>query len=475
MMLTVNTNPLYSFKKQIPENIVAKIVNFFKVHVLFPNFDIYPVIFFIFLAGAAYIRFWAAPLSAGVDIPQFWGFARTFQLYGLDFYRYADAQLDLFPVKGWGYVYPPVWLLISRLALAAVPGSIATADMVDSAWRLAMKTPIIAADLAIGCLLYWAIPGSKLKKLFFSALWLFHPSAWYNSGVFGQFDPIAAVFLLAFVILLYRGRDRWAFFFAGLAFMTKQHVLIPIVFMAAASIKELGWRRILTGCGIMAGVAAAFSIPFMVTGNAGEYLGSVIFPGGSPGYQEPLSYSFSGGASVLTYLHNAYGWDTKGVFPYFIPVMIAALLAAVYFSYRRRITPSQAALAGFLVFISLNYRVNYQYLLIFIPLALWVAAISRYKFEKVFTCIMALLPIVWLWLYDVSFWFICLAPKHKEVFPIFEHLGWARRDLPDLGFVIFTVVLACVFITYVILAFTIWRNRGNGAEKAMIKPDWQKR
>jgi hypothetical protein len=68
-----------------------------------------PLIILIFvLAVAAFIRIWAAEISSGPDVPQFWAFAKVFQTHGLDFYRYADAQLDIFPMKGWGFVYPPV-------------------------------------------------------------------------------------------------------------------------------------------------------------------------------------------------------------------------------------------------------------------------------------------------------------------------------------------------------------------------------
>lgn len=66
------------------------------------------VLFIIVLALAAFLRFWAAPLSAGQDVAQFWAFAKVFQDYGLDFYRYADARLDIFPYAGWGFFYPPV-------------------------------------------------------------------------------------------------------------------------------------------------------------------------------------------------------------------------------------------------------------------------------------------------------------------------------------------------------------------------------
>ena len=98
----------------------------------------------------------------------------------------------------------------------------------DPAWRLAIKMPIIAADLAIGLLLYWAVPGSKCRKLLFASLWLLHPTAWFESGVFGQFDAVAAAFLLTCVIFLMKGKDRLAFVFAGLAIMTKQHTAVAV-------------------------------------------------------------------------------------------------------------------------------------------------------------------------------------------------------------------------------------------------------
>ena len=188
---------------------------------------IYIILFGVVLVVAAFIRLWAASISTGPDVAQFWAFAKVFQAHGLDFYRYADAQGDIFPMQGWGFVYPPVWLLILRVSLFLFRQVQRTRRyvMVDPGWRFAMKIPIIAADLAIGLLLYWAVPGSKRRKLLFASLWLLHPTAWFESGVFGQFDAVAAAFLLACVIFLIKGKDRLAFLFAGLAVMTKQHTL----------------------------------------------------------------------------------------------------------------------------------------------------------------------------------------------------------------------------------------------------------
>jgi hypothetical protein len=414
----------------------------------------------IFLLGSGYLKFWAAPLSAGVDVPQFWAFAKVFQQHGLDFYQYAGAEGTEFPTQGWGYVYPPVWLLLLRIALFASPASAASNMMIDESWRLAEKTPIIFADLAIGVLLYWAIPGGRLKKLFFAFIWLFHPTAWYNSAVFGQFDAIAAALLLASVILLERGNDRWAFGIAALAVLTKQHVFIPVLLMAAVGLRNLGWRRMLQNAGIFAGVAAAFSLPFLVTGNIKEYVVAVAFPGQMPDYQTPLMYAFSGLGSLLTYFNIYMGWDTQGVFKYFIPVLILAVLAMAYFSYKKKVSASQAALAGFLVFLCFHYRINYQYLVIFIPLALWAAAISRSRWERVFAIAMALAPMVWLWVFDVAFWFYCFKPDHLEVLPLMERLGYFRLGTPDYAYVTIAMVLMGMFITYIALAYTKWKSPG---------------
>jgi len=429
-----------------------------KTHLAHFSYWIYPAIFLVILGAGAYARFWAAPLSAGVDVPQFWAFAKVFDAHGLDFYRYADASLDIFPVKGWGFVYPPFWLLISWLALAATPASLATDIMVDSGWRLAMKTPVIIADLAIGCLLYWAVPGAKWKKLLFAGLWLIHPTAWYNSAVFGQFDAIAAVLLLAAVIMLEKGNDKAAFIIAGVAVMTKQHVLLPVALMMAASVRRLGWRRILIDCGLLAGVVLVFSAPFLATGNFLEYGRAVILPGQAPDYQTPLMYAFNGISALLTYFNQEWGWETIGYLNINTPLLVAAFLAALVLCYRTALTATQAALIGFLIFIAFFYRVNYQYLVIYIPLALLAAAQTRYKLERSFAIIIAVLPAAWPWMFNVAFWFYYLKPANYPAAEIMERIGLAYQDLPDIGYVSLAITLTCFFIAHIILTFVKWRR-----------------
>jgi len=422
------------------------------------------------LALAALCRFWAAPISAGPDVAQFWAFASVFQIHGLDFYRYTEGTAAIFPFKLWGFVYPPIWLLLLLLALIIVPETTATQTMVDSSWRLAMKTPIIAADLAIGGLLYWAVPGSRLRKLLFASLWLFHPTSWYESAVFGQFDAIAAAFLLAAVILLERGRDRLAFLLAGLAVMTKQHTLVPLAVMAVIFARQLNWPRLAGNFAVFAGVVIVISIPFLLTGNFSAYASSIFLPGQAPGYQVPLVYAFSGIGSLLTYLHQILGWETSGLLPFTVPVMVVAIVAVMVLSYRRAITLAQGALVGFLVLLSFSYRVNYQYLIVYIPLALLVAAQTQYRGERVLTLALALLPAVWLWLFDVSFWFNYLEPASPWVTPILARIGLAHPLMPDSVYVSLALAIMGLSIAYAVCVFTRWHNSREGVKPLLNSP-----
>jgi len=425
---------------------------------------------------AASMRLWAAPLSAGPDVAQFWAFARVFHDHGLDFYRYADASLDIFPFARWGFVYPPVWLLALGLALLFVPSSSATATMVDTGWRIAMKAPIIAADLAIGCLLYWAVPGSRWRKLLFSSIWLFHPAAWYESAVFGQFDAIAGALLLASVIMLARGADRWAFLLAALAVMTKQHTLASVAVMVVISVRHCVRRRILTNFLIGAGAMVLLSFPFLLTGNWYSYARSVFLPGFAPDYQYPLCFALSGSGALLTHLHNVFDWDTLGVLELTRPLMAVALIAVAVLGYRNQLTPLQGSLCGFFVFLSFSYQVNYQYLVVYIPLAILLASQTSHLTERISTLVLAILPAAWLWLGNVPWWFNYLEPTSPWVTPLLANVGLYRRYLPDYAYVICAVLLMYLMVAHVVLTLFRWQPKVatevDGATRTARSEDW---
>jgi hypothetical protein len=416
------------------------------------------LLFALLLVAAAFIRLWAAPLSAGPDVSQFWAFAEVFRQHGLDFYRYAAAKLEMFPFQGWSFVYPPVWLIILGLALVTVPASLATAEMVDPGWRLAMKVPIIIADLMIGILLYWGTPASPPWKLLYACLWVFNPLVWYNSAVFGQFDAIAAAFLLAAIIFIGRGRDIPGFVLLALAIMTKQHTLLPAAVMVSILAATMARRRLLRNCALALLVGIVISIPFLVTGNARDYFISFFFPGQGAYYQYPLAYSFGGVGAGLTYLHDWLGWETQGYLNYGLYALVVSFIAVCLLAYYRKLSLPRGALIGYLLFVAFFYRINYQYLVISSAMAMLVVAGTTYRSERILALVLALFPAAWMWLFDNSFWFNYLAPHSPWVRPVFEKFGLVRYNIPDWGYVSFALVLMCLCLAYVLCVFLKWRQ-----------------
>ncbi len=412
--------------------------------------------FGLVLAIAGFIRFYTAPFSTGPDVAQFWAFAEVFRQHGIDFYRYAGATENIFPFSGWMYAYPPVWLLILGLALFCVPDSLANTVFIDSSWRLAVKTPIIISDLVIGILLYWSLPGSGRIKLLFSSLWLLNPTSWYNSAVFGQFDAIAAALLVASLVCFAKKRIKSAFFLGILAGMTKQTSLIPLVMMTAAYAASNHWSNTFRHIALMAAAVIVTSTPFLLTGNWQNYLQALFLSGQRPEYTDPLMYSFNGPGSLATYLHQVKGWDTSGYFWFIIPVMLSAGLITLFFIYRQKTAMLRAAMIGIVLFVAFYYRINYQYLVLMIPLALMIAAATSYRTERIISMTLAILPAAWLWMFDVYFWFYCYEPKSYQLAEIFTKLGLARSGTPDYLYVILALLLTILCLSYILLAFFRW-------------------
>jgi hypothetical protein len=249
-----------------------------------------------------------------------------------------------------------------------------------------------------------------------------------------------------------------------LAVMTKQHTLLPIAVMAVIVARQINRRRLTSNVAIFAGVVIAFSIPFLLTGNFSAYAHSLFLPGQAPGYQVPLVYAFSGIGALLTYLQEIFGWATSGLLPFTVPVTLLAIAAVMVLSYRRTITPAQGALVGFLALLSFLYRVNYQYFIVYIPIALLVAAQTRYRGERVLALVLALLPAVWLWLFNTYFWFNYLEPASHRVTQILTSIGLAHSLLPDYAYVSLALAIMGLSIAYVVCVFTRWHNPKDGAK-----------
>jgi hypothetical protein len=290
--------------------------------------------------------------------------------------------------------------------------------------------------------------------------------------------------------MLVKRRDGLAFLLAGLAVTVKQHTFIMIAGMLTASLNFYRGAAVVRNGLILALPFVAFSIPFLLTGNITSYAESVFLPvqvvgyqypldyafsGFLPvqvvGYQYPLDYAFSGTGSLLTHLHNVYGWDTINLLKYAAVLTIVMLVVILTGCYRRRISPLQAALASFLAFTALFYRINYQYLVIYIPVTLLVAAMTKFRGERLMALLLALYPAIWLWLFDVSLWFNYLEPASPWVNPYLKAIGMADRSDPHV-YVIYAVTLMCLSLAYIVLVLTKWNARedvGNRVESEHLQ------
>jgi hypothetical protein len=138
--------------------------------------------------------------------------------------------------------------------------------------------------------------------------------------------------------------------------------------------------------------------------------------------------------------------------------MTILLGVVAFLCYEKRITPIQSMLTGILVFISLHYRINYQYLIIYIPIALLLASQTKYKMEMVLALVIAMLPAAWLWITNMPWWF------DDSILPfavnIFNKIGFPERYLNDWVYVGFAGAIMCTSIAYIVLLLTRWHKPG---------------
>jgi len=217
-------------------------------------------------------------------------------------------------------------------------------------------------------------------------------------------------------------------------------------------------KRFAGNLAIFAGVIAALSLPFIVTGNLVEYARAVVLPGQAPAYQEPLLYAFSGSGAAFTYLHDRFGWDTLGWFNFNTPVLVIAIISGLILSYVKRLSPLRAMLVGMLLFIGLFYRINFQYLVIFIPLAILAMARTTYVSERILGLWLAVFPSVWLWYFTVSFWFTYLTPDYPTSVSIFERIGLNHETAADKVYLWIALGIMLLSLSYIVLAFTRWKR-----------------
>jgi hypothetical protein len=188
------------------------------------------------------------------DIIVFTQWARLVELRGLAAI-YQDTSIN----------YPPIPLyLLGGAALLdthLLRGG-------DTALIALIKLPGMLCDVATAALLAWAVRrrGRRIS-LGVCALYLFNPGVWYVSALWGQFEAVYTLPLVAGVVALERGRLVPAWVAAALALATKPQSLALVPVLVGGSLARRGLRGLATGAGAALLVAVGLALPWLWAGN----------------------------------------------------------------------------------------------------------------------------------------------------------------------------------------------------------------
>ena len=209
-----------------------------------------------------------------------------------------------------------------------------------------IKLPGILCDVATAALLAWTVQRrGRRVSLGVCALYLFNPGVWYVSALWGQFEAVYTLPIVAGVVALERGRLVPAWVAAALALATKPQSLALAPVLVGASLARRGLRGLVLGAGAALLVAFGLALPWLGAGNLLDAAGAYTNVRASP-WLDVSGYN-------LWYL--LYGGQVRGV-PYSahlpgVPVsdQVAGLVlfavlagAALLITWRR---PGQEALA----------------------------------------------------------------------------------------------------------------------------------
>jgi dolichyl-phosphate-mannose-protein mannosyltransferase len=175
--------------------------------------------------------------------------------------------------------YPPgyaiVLTVIARFYAAFFLGS----DQHEIVLRALLKAPAILADLGL-CVLAYSIVrrwGSPKNALLAAAIAAFGPATWLISGLWGQVDSVAAVFLLLAIALVLNGSVHLGWAMLALAMLVKPQPIVVAPLLLAYQIRHSGvsWK-LATGPLLAIALAYVVSLPFAPTASPLPVLGWLL-------------------------------------------------------------------------------------------------------------------------------------------------------------------------------------------------------
>ena len=369
------------------------------------------------------------------------------------------------------YSYPPLWLvfLIStfRVWLAVTTYSFpASVSSLWAAWNgtgnlfeayrsfipadlplldTLLKAPVILSDIAIGYLI-WRIGGRSTRAARVSLLtWVLNPYVILIGTVWGQFDSIAALFLILSVFFL----QKYRFFLSGLSLSlgvaTKLFpaiVFFPTIFYLVLYRRE-GLARYIGS--FLLGLSFSLSIAFIFP-NAIEYIVRLLIGRSSPNYGGTAFFS------GLTWMLIFNQYPLPPGIPVF-PIVLATFLAVVLLMFRKSLK-RPGTLVPFLTTAFLGVYLSYpsinpQYVIWVLPL--FAVLLASKMISKWAIAIFSTIPLVFILTHYNPLYLIspAIIPDENNFLPasdVVKQLWNFSTWLPQLP-----VILAAAFTIIVIL------------------------
>jgi len=239
------------------------------------------------LAASVRIALSVHMMFVSMDTVDFYAHTFHFLRAPLEIYRMTVDEMKVPWLGGtWqpmgAYPYPPVWILILS-GLSTVFTGLGLVEAEARGWMFVYveRALLITADLIVGYMIYLRL-GKDRKGLLAASLYLFSFMPVLESAMWGQFDVIPTMFLLASLLSIDRNRVRYGGLLSGLALMTKQwalYAIVPMFFYLLSKSRKNAFDYALT----VFEVSFLFSAPFMLdTRSAEAYLTRVWTYGAYP-------------------------------------------------------------------------------------------------------------------------------------------------------------------------------------------------
>jgi len=349
-------------------------------------------------------------LFVSIDTMDFYAHTFYFLRSPLEIYRMTVDKMKVPWMDGtWqpvgSYSYPPIWILtLSSLSMAFAGSYLGPVEAPARGWMFVYveRALLIIVDLIIGFMIYFRF-GENRKGVLAASLYLFSFMPILESSMWGQFDALPTMFLLASLLTIDRNRVRYSGFFAGLALMTKQwalYAIAPMFFYLLGRSRKNAFDYALT----VFEVSFLASAPFMLDiGSAQAYLTRVWMYGAYPEF-----FAVGWERAVSLWIHNQVcGFYQVGLlaidamnlsFQTFLWIFwigrvaqLVLMALVVIAALRWDIDANRVMMLGLLAFLSTSWVLHPQYTISAIPF-LMIDVMQSHKGFKWF--LVTLLPSV---------------------------------------------------------------------------------